>query len=211
MTIALRWLVVPAACALVAGCGGREPEVAQTPYPDGGFVYDAGAFPPPPPAGPDAGAPPPAVAQPTPCDSVQTLALTTMLNQRQKAEAPGMQPEGPPVCGIVPEGQTVTGTTMVLQPGHCYTILAQGLPNVSVVDVQLVADPSGAGLPPALAALAGNPLLAVSTDASVQTSIGAAKQGCYQWPWPLPGPVKIVLKARNGAGPIAAQAYSKKK
>ena len=70
---------------------------------------------------------------------------------------------------------------------------------------------SAAGLPPALAAMAGNPLLAVSTDAGVQTSIGGSKQGCYQWPWPVPGPVKVVLKARNGSGPIAAQAYSKKK
>ena len=134
-----------------------------------------------------------------------------MTQARQKTEAPGMQPEGAPVCGVVPEGQTVMSTSMVLQPGHCYTILANGLPNVSVVDIQLVADPSAVGLPPALAAMAGNPLLAVSTDAGVQTSIGGSKQGCYQWPWPVPGPVKIVLKARNGSGPIAAQAYSKKK
>jgi hypothetical protein len=208
MSNSMRWVAACAVGVLVAGCGGKEPEVAQTPYPDGGFVYDAGAFPPPPAATVDAGPPAPTSS---PCDSVQTLALTTMLQARQKTEAPGMQPEGAPVCGVVPEGQTVMSTSMVLQPGHCYTILANGLPNVSVVDIQLVADPSAAGLPPALAAMAGNPLLAVSTDAGVQTSIGGSKQGCYQWPWPVPGPVKIVLKARNGSGPIAAQAYSKKK
>src|SRR4051812_2995691 len=127
--------LVLSAASVSIGCGNRGSEVPVSPYPDGGDVYEAGPVFAPPPA-PDAGPPPPP-PQVTACDPISTQAMSTMFMARQKAEAPGMQPEGAPICGIVPEGQSVSGQTFVLQPGHCYTVLAQATPNVSQVDVQL--------------------------------------------------------------------------
>ncbi|EYF00890.1 hypothetical protein [Chondromyces apiculatus] len=148
-------------------------------------------------------------AGPATCDAVQSLSLTTMFQGRAAAEAPKMQPEGSPICGVVTEGQTVSGNTFVLQPGNCYTVLAQGLPTVTEVDVQLELDLAGGGAP-ALAALNIKPMLAVDPDTGPSGAIGA-KQSCYSWPFPIPGAVKVVVKARQGSGPVAAQVYSRKK
>jgi hypothetical protein len=196
--------------SLAVGCGNRGTEVPVTVPPDGGYQYDAGfAPPPPPPPTPDAGPPTPPAPQSGPCDPVQTTAMATLFMARQKADAPGMQPEGGPVCGVVPDQQSVSSPTFVLQPGHCYTVLAQALPNVSQVDVQLELDLS-AGMNPALAAFAGKPLLAVGDSAGVTATLGA-KNNCYQWALPIGAPVKVTVKSKMGAGIIAAQLYSKKK
>lgn len=200
--------------ALGAGCGGaKEPEVALAPYPDGGYGVDGQV---PPVAQADAGvqAAPPPQPPPSPvgpCDAVQSLAMTTMFQGRQKGEAPGMQPEGAPTCNVVTEGQSTSSATFMLQPGRCYTILAQALPNVTAIDLQLELDVAGTGAPPPLAALAGKPLLAVGQSNGVQSAIGATQAGCYQWPWPAPAPVKVTLTAKMGAGVVAAQVFSKKK
>jgi hypothetical protein len=184
---------------LLAGCGG-EPEFAPQPGPDAG----PDAAPPPPP--PTAVAPPP--PQTGPCDQVQTMALTTMFQGRAPQEAPGMQPEGGPICGIVPEGQTISSPTFMVQQGFCYTFLAQALPTVTEVDLQLELDlASGA---PGLAALNLKPQLQVDTETGPQTAIGS-KQACYQWMLPGQAPVKLVVKARTGSGPVAAQAFKKAK
>ena len=119
-----------------------------------------------------------------------------------------MQPEGSPICGVVPEGQTVSSQTFMVQQGFCYTFLAQALPTVTEVDLQLELDLASGG--PGLAALGIKPLLQVDTETGPQTSVGA-KQSCYQWTLPGQAPVKLVVKARTGSGPVAAQAYKKKK
>lgn len=199
------WLVAAAAMATV-GCGAK-PEFATNEVPP-----DAGLPPPPPAASipPQDTSPPPPVA-PTPCDGVQSLAMTTMFQGRATSEAPRMQAEGGPICSVVPEGQTASGPTFMLQPGSCYTFLAQALPTVTEVDLQLELDlGSGGAMPPALAALNLKPVLAVDSDTGPTAAIGA-KQSCYQWPFPLPATVKLVVKARTGTGPVAAQAYSRKK
>ncbi|AKT42749.1 hypothetical protein [Chondromyces crocatus] len=148
-------------------------------------------------------------AAPTPCDAVQSLSMTTMFQGRATSEAPKMQAEGSPICGVVTEGETISGNTFVLQPGNCYTVLAQALPPVTEVDVQLELDLAGGGAP-ALAALNIKPLLAVDPDTGPSGAIGA-KQSCYSWPWPIPGSVKVTVKARQGGGPVGAQVYSRKK
>lgn len=195
------------ALAAALGCGGQQEFANDMPPPDAGT-------PPPPPTAPvvpeDAGAPPP---QPTTvaCDGVQSLAMTTMFQGRATGEAPRMQPEGGPVCSVVPEGESVSGPTFMLQPGYCYTFLAQALPTVTEVDLQLEVDLNAGGQPaPALAALNLKPVLAVDSDTGPTAAIGA-KQSCYQWPFPIPATVKLVVKARTGSGPVAAQAYSRKK
>lgn len=185
-----------------AGCGG-EPEFAPQPGPS-----DAGADAAPAPTPTETAPPPPPPPQTGPCDQVQTMALTTMFQGRAPQEAPGMQPEGSPICGVVPEGQTVSSQTFFVQQGFCYTFLAQALPTVTEVDLQLELDVASGG--PALAAFNLKPLLQVDTETGPQTAIGA-KQACYQWVLPGQAPVKLTVKARSGSGPVAAQAYKKKK
>lgn len=195
--------LVAAAGSVALGCGG-QPEFAEQPAPP-----DAGvdAAPPPPPPVVDAGPPPVAVG---PCDPVITLAMTTTFAGRQVGEAPGMQLEGGLSCGTVPEGQTMTSTTFMLQPGHCYTFLAQGMPSVTEVDMLLVPDlTGGAQQNPAVAALLRGPALAIDTDSGVQATIGL-KQNCYKNPLPFQVPAKLEVKARIGSGPVASQVYKKK-
>src|ERR1700722_1232216 len=75
-------------------------------------------------APPTAVAPPPPVLPP-PCDQAQFLATSTSMQARAAAEAPGMKPEGTPICGVVAPGQTVVGPIFMLEPGYCYTFLGQ--------------------------------------------------------------------------------------
>ena len=123
-----------------------------------------------------------------------------------------MKPEGAPVCGVAAEGQTVVGPVFVLEAGVCYTFLGQSLPPIGTMEMTLLGDASGvvAGLLPpnmqGMANMAQTPLL-VSTTPGERVNMGE-KRNCYQGP---PGaPVRLVLKARQGSGPMAAQVYKKK-
>jgi hypothetical protein len=197
--MALAFAPVAAIGIIAAGCG-TAPKFAPEP------VVDAGLPPPPPPVV-DAG--PPAAAT-GPCDPVQTLALTTTLQGRATTEAPGMKPDGAPLCGVVPEAQPVTGPMFMLEQGYCYTFLAQSLPPVTEVDMSLEIDLSGGmALAPNLAAMANRPLL-VDTETGEKGAM-ASKGNCYVWPWPIPAQVKLIVRSKAGAGPVAAQVYKKKK
>jgi hypothetical protein len=154
-------------------------------------------------------APMPAPVQPGPCDQPQFLATTTAMQARAAAEAPGMKPEGAPVCGVTPEGTAVVGPIFTLEQGYCYTFLGQSLPPVGAMEMELRLDLGGMMMPPALATMAQQPVL-VSTTPGERVNM-AEKQNCYQWPFPVPATVKLILKARAGSGPLAAQAYRKKK
>lgn len=186
---------------MAAGCGS-EPEFAPQPGPP-----DAGPPPPPPPP-PTQTVATPAPAQPVPCSSEESVSMSTMFKGRAPTEAPKMNPEGQMLCQVVPEGQTITSPTFQLQSGMCYTFLAQALPTVTEVDLQVELDMAAGG--PALAALNLKPLLAVDSDTGAQAAV-SAKGSCYQWLFPIPASVKLVAKARTGSGPVAAQVYMKKK
>ena len=198
------WMVgalapVAALSIFAAGCGS-EPKFAPEP------AASASAPPPPPPV---VSAAPPAAAI-GPCDQPASLALTTTLQGRAVTEAPGMKPEGGSLCGVVPEGKPVTGPMFLLEQGYCYTFLAQSLPPVTEVDMSLEIDLSGGiALAPNLAAMANRPLL-VDTETGEKGAM-ASKGNCYVWPWPIPAQVKLTVKSKAGAGPVAAQAYRKKK
>jgi hypothetical protein len=110
----------------------------------------------------------------------------------------------------VPEGQAAsTAVGLMFEPGFCYTVLAQGSPSVTEVELKLVADISGS-VPPAFAALAANPTLGVDTETGSAASIGA-KPNCYAWAFPIAGLVKVTATAKTGSGPISLQVYKKKK
>ena len=181
-----------------AACSSK-PDFPETPTPDAGT--------PPPVMVVDAGPPPPVA--PVGCDAVQGAAFASIFAGRIATEAPRMEADGAVVCGVVgQEGGTITGPTFFLQPGYCYTVLGNALPNVSELDLAFVADLTAAGIPPAFAALANAPI-AVDSDTGAMAAIGAKNQ-CYKWPWPFPGAVKLVVKSRIGAGPVGAQVYKKK-
>ena len=164
--------------------------------------------------------PPPAPVAPMPpqagpCDQAQLLATSTSMQARAVAEAPGMKPDGAPLCGVVAEGQTVVSPTFVLEPGACYTFLGQSLPPVGQMEMLLQFDATTAAgpfLPPnmmPMASMAQSPLL-VTTVPGERVSMGE-KQACYRWGFPLvPATVKLILRARAGSGPIAAQVFKKK-
>jgi hypothetical protein len=148
----------------------------------------------------------------TPCDQAQSLATSTSMQARAAAEAPGMKPEGMPLCGVVGPGQVVTGPVFMLEPGYCYTFLGQSLPPVGDMEMVLQFDATaavGSLLGPSMggvANMAQAPLLVTQTPGE-RVSM-AAFRSCYQAP--MPGPVKLLLRARTGGGPVAAQVFRKK-
>lgn len=156
---------------------------------------------------PMAAAPPP----PVPCDQVQTMAMSAAMQSRAAAEAPGMKPDGAPVCGIVQEGQTFVGPAFTLEQGYCYTFLGQSLPPVGQMEMVLQGDASALVAPimPTMAPAAQAPLL-VSTTPGERVNMGE-KQSCYQWVFPVPATAKLILKSRAGSGPLSAQVYKKRK
>lgn len=154
--------------------------------------------------------PPPTTVTPPPtgaCDALAQGQFMTIFTARAPAEAAGMQPEGSTVCGSVSEGGTISGPSFFLEQTKCYTVLANGLPNVTEVDVSLVIDATAVGMIPALAAMAATPL-AVDSTTGAMAVIGG--KPCYKWALPVPAPVKVVVKARQGSGAIGAQVYSRK-
>lgn len=192
--------VIIMALPTMLGCGGDPPPPPTTPT----------TLPPPPPPPPVPPPPPPAPAAPTACDSVMQLGLSTMLKGRAEAEAKGLKAEGAEVCMNVPEGQAATSQVgLMLEPGMCYAVLAQGGTGVTEVELKLLLDLQGA-VPPALAALAANPTLAVDSETGASASIGA-KGSCYAWAGPIAALAKVTATAKTGTGPIALQVYKKKK
>lgn len=188
------WVLgIAAAATIAAGCKKEEPVVADEP-------------PPPPP--PTETAPPPPPPDPG-CDAATLAQYTAIFADRGPKEAPKMKPEGSMICGVVPEGGSVTGAVFMLDPTKCYTVIANGLPNVTELDVHLMIEPTAAGLPPNIAAMAAGPI-AQDSETGAMGTIGP-KQNCYKFslPIPIPIPVKVVVKARNGYGPVAAQVFSR--
>src|SRR5690349_13654720 len=111
-TMGFAMLTTALVAGWAAGCDDQK-KVEPPPQPDAG-VPDAAPV-------PTMTTPPPPVAGP--CDATQTAALTTMMQGRAAGEAPGMQPEGAPICNVVPEGQPASSQIFTIQQGYCYTIL----------------------------------------------------------------------------------------
>jgi hypothetical protein len=187
----LFWAALSLATAACSGCNNPPPPVAPPPAP---MPLNTAVAPLP--------------AQPIPCDQAEMLATSTSMQARADKEASHMKPEGLPICARVAEGQTVTGPLFTLEAGYCYTILGQSLPPASQMEVMLVADAGGliGQFAPGMANAAQMALVVTQTPGE---RVAVPGQGCYQPPL-MPAPVKLVLKARAGSGPIAAQVYKKK-
>ncbi len=189
-------LIVAFAASACGGCGHHPPPPPMPMY-----------VPPPAPVAP-------MPLPPTPCDQPQFLATSTSMAARAPSEAPGMKPEGAPVCAVVSPGQPLVSPLFVLEPGYCYTFLGQSLPPVADMEMVLLYDATamaGSLLPPnmaGMAAMAQTPRL-VSTTPGERVNMGAGRS-CFQWDMLVPGTVKLVLKARAGSGAVAGQVFRKK-
>jgi hypothetical protein len=149
---------------------------------------------------PPPGAPPPGPMAGAPgADAATAAAVRLALQPRAANEAKGMKEDGNAIGGMLAEGGALTQEFM-LMPGKCYTILAQGLPPVAELDMQLLAKPLMPSLPPAV--------LAADQTQGPSASIGSGAK-CYKNPFPVAAPVILTLKATKGGGPAGAQVYSK--
>jgi hypothetical protein len=224
-------LAMSAVSALVTGCGSKQDPPPQQPAafngqlgPNGQPMQpaygqpgdpNAGAYgqqpaqpygaPPPPmqPGMPTAQQPaPPPPAAPAGTDP-NTAALVRMaLSPRASTEAKGMKEDGDAVGGMLQEGGVLT-QEFTLQPGRCYTVLGQGLPPITELDLQVAPKPLIAGAPVLIP-----PVTDQTTGAAASISPG---KNCYVNPTFLPVAVILTVKATKGSGPAGAQVYSRPK
>ncbi len=150
--------------------------------------------------------PPPPTVETGPCDAARTLALKTAIEGRHAAElTTSMKPEGQFRCEHVAEGGTIE-VPVTLQQGRCYSMLAHSFPNITEVEMKLVVN-VGDNLPPIFAAIKDQPV-AQDSETGPTAAIGRGKN-CFKNSWMLPAPMKVVVTAKAGAGPLAVQIYSK--
>ena len=181
---------------------GQQPGYGQPGYgqqpgqqpPPGGQQPPPGGQQPAPGAAPAAGAGGPAQA----LDPAAAAAAQPVLAALGQSEAPGAKPVGAVIAGNFQQGQTLESQLQV-QPGKCYTVVAAGLPQVTEVDVQIVAVAPVAGMAP---------VLAEDKDSGAQAVLGR-KPNCFKWALPVGAPVKVILKVTGGSGMAAAQVYEK--
>ncbi len=180
--------LVAVTCLSMSGCPSEDP------------VYPT----------PTATTPPPVVTAPpvaptsTACDAMQAQTMAAAVAGRAVKEATGMTPTMS-VCANVPEGGSVASDTFYIDASVCYTAIANSMPNVTELDVQLVVDPSAIALMPALAQFAAQPLI---SDSDVGPM---GRIDCYKYQMLIAAPVKMKVTARQGAGVIAGQLFTKKK
>lgn len=150
--------------------------------------------------------PPAPTAETGPCDATRTLALKTAIEGRKTAElSASMKPEGVFRCEMVAEGGSFE-VPVTLQQGKCYSMLAGSFPNITEVDMRLMLNLTD-NIPPIFAAIKDQPA-AQDSETGPTAAIGRGTN-CFKNPWPLPAPMKVVVTATAGAGPLAVQIYSK--
>ena len=145
-------------------------------------------------------APPPAA--PAGTDPNVAALVRGALYPRAATEAKGMKEDGEAVGGILQEGGVLT-QEFTLQPGRCYTVLGQGLPPITELDLQVAPKPLIAGAPVLIP-----PVTDQTTGAAASISPG---KNCYVNPTFLPVAVILTVKATKGSGPAGAQVYSRPK
>jgi hypothetical protein len=206
--------------ATLLACGGDDkpaenPQASQCPagqFFDGQFCQMAqGQQPQPAGTAPaaTAGTPPPASPIPVAtatagapaqqADPASAAAATALLGALAKKHAPGAKPLGTAVAGNFQQGQSLE-TTVQMTPNKCYTVVGQGLPPITDLDIQLVPTAAIPGLPAAVMA---------SDNTQGAEAIVAGSPNCFKWVLPLGAPVKMIVTAKAGSGMAAAQVYEK--
>jgi hypothetical protein len=201
-----------AAVALVASCGPAscappsEPDTPDTQVvviepSDGADTSEIDLEPEPAPAPKQAPEPDDEVV---PCAAVTQAVLRSAMQSRRASEIDaGMGPKSFR-CAKLQEGETLT-QAFTLQPGRCYSVMAHSLPAIAEIDIVLM--PHMQGTLPGMTA--PHRIVLAQTRATGPSATLGSGANCYRNPLPMPMPVRAVVTARAGAGPVALRVYEK--
>lgn len=132
-----------------------------------------------------------------PLDPAGAAAATQLINALAAQQAPaGAKPVGSVLAGNFQQGQSLEAQFQ-MNVGKCYTVVGQGLPPVTNLDIAVALVTPMPGLAPTLGA-----------DNSVAASaVVGGKPDCMKTIFPAA--VKLVLTVSQGSGVAAAQVYEK--
>ena len=188
---------------LAGGCGGKASASLTTPTSDPSApVPYAG----PPPTGPAPTAAPTAAPPPqttgtgpaTPIAPMAAAVIQPILVSMGQNEAQGAQPDGSPFAGQFAAGQTLEQNINIKGNG-CYTVVGASI-GIQQLDIQLVVQPT-----PLMQPI----VVAQSSGAGPNATLGGKATGCWRNPTPLAGTGKVILRATSGQGLAAAQVFSR--
>jgi hypothetical protein len=138
---------------------------------------------------------PPPAGQAQPIDASAAAAAQGLITQLAAAQAPaGAKPLGGLLAGNFSQGSSLE-TQVQLQSGKCYTVVGAGLPNVTELNLQLVAV-----MPPIV--------MAQDQSTGNQAVLGP-KPNCYKQALPVPVSAKLVITVAGGSGIAGAQIFEK--
>lgn len=186
--------------ALASACGGKdkEPETPQPLVPTASAPMATASAPVMMPTA--SAAPAPAASSPLAAvEPALAQAAQSVLAQAAIEEAPGAKGVDMPRVALLGAGQTVE-STVTLQPGKCYTVIAIGLLPVAEVNVQLLPVSAVPGLSTAV--------LAQDQTIGPRAVLGKAPN-CFQWALPVAGAVRVVTTVASGSGLVGTQVFEK--
>ena len=195
-------LVVLPLTVVASGCGGKASAELNTPTsdPNAPMPYTA----PPMSTGPGPTAPPAAPPQAastgpaTPIAPMAAAVIQPILVSMGQNEAQGAQPDGSPFAGQFAAGQTLEQNINIRGNG-CYTVVGASI-GIQQLDITLVVQPT-----PLMQPI----VVAQSSGAGPNATLGGKATGCWRNPTPLAGTGKVILRATSGQGLAAAQVFSR--
>jgi hypothetical protein len=118
------------------------------------------------------------------------------IKMKAQTDAKGAKPEGQLMSAKLQQDGHAESSIM-LEPGRCYTIVGFGNPGVFQYQINLITAPP---MPPQV--------LAQSKADGIDPTVGPGDQ-CVKNPYPTPLPVKVDMHVLKGQGLVGAQAYKK--
>ena len=144
-------------------------------------------------------APAPAPTAPVATDPAVLAQVTPLITKLAATQTvAGSKPLGTAFVGNV-GGAVTLEQQIMLTPNKCYSVVAVGLPQISELNVQLMALTVIPGLAP---------ILSVDQDVGPSATLGK-KPNCYPFQWVAPVPGKVVITATGGQGVVGAQVFEK--
>jgi len=183
--------------ALTASACKKDEQVEYPLTPPQNYAQPSDAGAPPPVANADAAPAPAADAGPAPVDLITQQILAESIQERAKKEARGMKPEGELASGVVQASGHIEQAFMI-NPQKCYSVIAEGGPGVTEVDVQIMAKPMPTVPLP-------GPVIAVDQTQGAKAAITP----CWKNIFPVALPATAIAKATQGAGALALRVYVK--
>ena len=182
-----------------SACGGKASAELNTPTsdPNAPMPYTAPQPTGAPTAAPTA-APPQGTGPATPIAPMAAAVVQPILISMGQNEAQGAQPDGSPFAGQFAAGQTLEQNINIRGNG-CYTVVGASV-GIQQLDITLVVQPT-----PLMQPI----VVAQSSGAGPNATLGGKATGCWRNPTPLAGVGKVILRATSGQGLAAAQVFSK--